>query len=276
MDVDVVNRSSASIDFLPHYSHNDTSGVQVEIMPVKIIKFLLYALVFVIGFGGNCVVICITVGKQKARNFHNMLLRNLAVADIAFLSINLPFRLAYQENNYVWPFGRSFCKIIPMFTYLFLTASSLTLVAISYERYRNISSLSAQSEPSTPCAKLMIALLWAVSYVPILPFHIFLDVVKNKEGRPVCTDIWPSPLLEKLYFLFLFVLQFLLPTIVMVVVYIRVGTILKKAHLKMATFGLTNAANRNLKVSDLRVKCQQQALGNSIHKNILPVFQVCI
>ena len=224
-----------------------------EILTVKIIKFVLYALVLVVGFGGNSIVIWIMISKKKARTFHNVLLCNLAAADIALLSINLPFRLAYQENNYVWPFGKLLCKIIPMFTYLFLTASSLTLIAISYERYRTVSSLVVASESviSFSC-KLQIIFLWVISCLITLPLNIFLKVV-DRRGKPVCTDLWPSETLEKAYFSTLFIIQFLLPTIVMVVIYIKVAMILRKTRYQLIRLGLVNNTNKYRKVSKFKL-----------------------
>lgn len=239
---------------MPGLSSNRSSpvygNVPEEILSVKIIKFLLYAAVFVVGLGGNCIVIWIMITKNKTRSFHNLLLCNLAAADIALLCINLPFRLVYQENDYVWPFGTFLCKLIPMFTYLFLTASSLTLVAISYERHRKISSLEVNNEPVTRWAKLLIVVLWVVSFLTTLPLNIYLDVVPGRTGEPLCTDIWPSVVLEGSYFLFLFLVQFLLPSVVMVVMYFRVGLILRRAHSKLSSFGLENLANRNRKVTN--------------------------
>ncbi|XP_028414100.1 somatostatin receptor type 2-like [Dendronephthya gigantea] len=234
-----------------HLFSSRSSPVQ-EVLAVKIIKFVLYALVFIIGFGGNSIVIWIMFKKKKARTFHNILLCNLAAADIALLSINLPFRLAYQENDYVWPFGQFLCKVIPMFTYLFLTASSLTLVAISFERYRTIRSVKVISEVVSTPRKLQVVLLWVVSCVITLPLNIFLNVVHHK-GRPVCTDVWPSETLEKAYFTGLFIIQFLLPTIVMVVLYIKVGMILRATRFKLRRLGLLQNRNRHKKT--IRMIC---------------------
>ena len=245
-NMDSYGSNNSSLSDLSRYSNSNAPGQ--ENLAVKIVKFVLYALVFVVGFGGNSIVIWIMVKKKKARTFHNALLCNLAAADIALLSINLPFRLAYQENNYVWPFGQFLCKVIPMFTYLFLTASSLTLVAISYERYRTISSLTMIKESVSLCRKLQIVFLWVLSCVITLPLNIFLNVVYRK-GNPVCTDTWPSQTLEKAYFTALFIIQFLLPTIVMVVIYISVAMILREARYNLRRLGLLNNRHKHRKVS---------------------------
>ncbi len=242
MDVFGSNNSSP-----PGFSRYSSAPGQ-ETLAVKIIKFVLYALVFIVGFGGNSIVIWIMIRKKKARTFHNLLLCNLAAADIALLSINLPFRLAYQENNYVWPFGQLLCKVIPMFTYLFLTASSLTLVAISYERYRTISSLSVVNESVSLSRKLQVVFLWAISCLITLPLNLFLNVV-NRKGKPVCTDTWPSETLEKAYFTALFIIQFLLPTIVMLVIYINVAMILRETRFNLRRLGLLNNRNKHRRVS---------------------------
>lgn len=245
MNVNGSNNSSIAEVFSRHAHANN--GLAGESVAVNVIKFVLYALVFIVGFGGNSIVIWIMFKKKKVRTFHNVLLCNLAAADIALLSINLPFRLAYQENGYVWPFGEFLCKVIPMFTYLFLTASSLTLIAISHERYRTITSLEIAKEHVSRLRKLQVVLLWAVSCLTTLPLNIFLQVVYRK-GQPVCTDIWPSATLEKAYFTALFVIQFLLPSVHMVVVYIRVAMVLREARYSLRRLGL-EMRNKHRRVS---------------------------
>jgi hypothetical protein len=244
--MDVYGSNNSSLPSFSRYSNSSAPGQ--ETLTVKIIKFVLYALVFIVGFGGNSIVIWIMISRKKARTFHNILLCNLAAADIALLSINLPFRLAYQENNYVWPFGQFLCKVIPMFTYLFLTASSLTLVAISCERYRTITSLTVVKETVSLFRKLQVVFLWVISCLITLPLNIFLNVA-DRKGKPVCTDIWPSETLEKAYFTALFVIQFLFPTIVMVVIYIRVAMILRQTRYNLRQLGLLNNTKRHRRVS---------------------------
>ena len=245
--MNVYGSNNSSLSDLSRNLNSSAPGQ--ESLAVKIVKFMLYALVFIVGFGGNSIVIWIMMKKKKARTFHNVLLCNLAAADIALLSINLPFRLAYQENNYVWPFGQFLCKVIPMFTYLFLTASSLTLVAISYERYRTISSLTVMNESVSLCRKLQIVFLWALSCLITLPLNMYLNVV-YREGNPVCTDTWPSETLEKAYFTALFIIQFLLPTVVMLVIYINVAMILRKTRFNLRRLGLLSNRNRYRRVSE--------------------------
>lgn len=219
-----------------------------ENIAVKVTKFILYAFVFVVGFGGNSIVIWMTICKKKVtRTFHNLLLCNLAIADISLLAINLPFRLAYQENNYVWPFESVLCRIIPSFMYLFLTLSSLTLITLSLERCRKINSSTVTKDTVTNFHILLVSLLWVASSVVTLPLFIFLTVV-HRNGNPVCSDIWPSKIFEKAYFTVLFVVEFFIPTIVMIFVYANVGIILRRSHGKLRKLGLFKKKNKHRKV----------------------------
>lgn len=209
-----------------------TSEPSSETLPIKITKLVCYALVFIIGVIGNALIFRMVVRRRKLQTVSNYLICNLAAADIAVLTINLPFRLAYQENSYIWPFGWFLCKIIPMLTYLFITASSATLVIMALDQHRAVVH-PLKKRITVTQTKIVIGVVWFVSALITLPLNFFLQLV-DRNGRLVCTDIWPSLKFEQCYFVLLFFLQYLLPMSVIIVFYSHVCLHLKYPRMEVA------------------------------------------
>ena len=80
-----------------------------------IIVPVLFCILTFIGVVGNSLSICIICTDHKQRTITNMLLLNLAFADLAFVLICPPFT-AYQFATMAWPFssalGNVLCKLM--------------------------------------------------------------------------------------------------------------------------------------------------------------------
>lgn len=203
------------------FNTTETHSFPTESLSFKIFKLFCYSIVFLFGFVGNALVFRMVVKRRKLRTVSNMFICNLAAADIAVLTVNLPFRLAYQENSYVWPFGAVLCKTVPMLTYLFITASSVTLVLMTIDQHRAIVNPLGRRF-TIEITKIALLLIWIFSTLITLPFNFALTVVERQSGRPVCTDIWPSAQFERFYFLCLFVIQFVIPMTIIASCYTRI------------------------------------------------------
>lgn len=227
---------------------NATTTKYTETLPVKVIKLICYALVFVIGVFGNALVFRMVLRRRKLQTVSNYLICNLAAADIAVLTVNLPFRLAYQENSYVWPFGSFLCKIIPMLTYLFITASSATLVVMSLDQHRAVLHPLKKRLTITQ-TKIVMVLVWFISALITLPLNFSLGVI-YRQGNPVCTDIWPSLKFEQVYFVLLFTVQFLFPMSIITTFYTHVCMKLNSTKTEDALIqSLVQRERRNKKVN---------------------------
>jgi hypothetical protein len=94
---------------------------------------LFYCLIFILGFVGmyncridfefyyinlgNAMVIYVAIRKKKYRNVTNCYVINLALADILFLTLSIPYTtyLGLVDN---YPFGDSVCKIYMYLAYV--------------------------------------------------------------------------------------------------------------------------------------------------------------
>jgi len=98
---------------------------------------------------------------------------------------------------------------VPMLTYLFITASSASLVLMAIDQYRAIVN-PLRRRFAIKITKIALLLIWIFSTLITLPFNFALTAVERESGRPVCTDIWQSVQFERSYFLCLFVIQFVI------------------------------------------------------------------
>ena len=90
---------------------------------VRLVVPIVFGLVTVVGLIGNLLVIAVAL-RHKTRNTTTVLIVGLAVADLVFIVICVPFTATIYALP-VWPFGISFCKV------LFYIASSSNLCCVS-------------------------------------------------------------------------------------------------------------------------------------------------
>ena len=71
----------------------------------------LFCAITVIGTIGNLLVIYVILSQAALRNATNILLVSLALADVVFLLLSVPFT-AYKYAVFTWPFGDVICMIV--------------------------------------------------------------------------------------------------------------------------------------------------------------------
>ena len=118
-------------------------GFAFEHISVRIVRLVLYPVVFIIGVIGN-VTVCVLIFGAKSKKFSSakgysyFILNLLALSDLLVLFLFLPFDLAYLKNHSIWPFGFVLCKVINTMSSVSVTVSGSMLIHIGYERYKTI------------------------------------------------------------------------------------------------------------------------------------------
>jgi len=77
----------------------------------RIVVPVLFGLITVVGLSGNGLVIHVIVTKRRMRTVTNLLLLNLAIADVCFVLVIPPFT-AYMQATSSWPFGDVACRLL--------------------------------------------------------------------------------------------------------------------------------------------------------------------
>ncbi|XP_067856915.1 P2Y purinoceptor 1-like [Heptranchias perlo] len=98
---------------------------------------VMYVIVFVMGFLGNCwVLVAMCLNRRKWTSM-TVFLFNLGLADLLYV-ITLPFLVAYYAGHGRWSFGKVFCRITRLVFHLNLYGSIGFLTCISVQRYLGI------------------------------------------------------------------------------------------------------------------------------------------
>ncbi|KAH3862659.1 allatostatin-A receptor-like [Dreissena polymorpha] len=197
---------------------------------VRIIIPIIFGLIVLLGLIGNSLVIFVILKNQQMRSTTNILILNLAIADLCFIIFCVPFTgTAYVLT--IWPFGTAWCKIVQYVIYVCAYASVYTLVLMSLDRYlavvHPIYSMSYRTQWNTIW---IIIALWVIilgGHVPLLLHNDVVSYVYNNESRSACLneETIASPYSAKVFYGSFFAFGYVLPLSLTCVLY---GFMLKR------------------------------------------------
>ncbi|KAL3869076.1 hypothetical protein ACJMK2_041802, partial [Sinanodonta woodiana] len=102
--------------------------------PSFIPTVVVYSLAFIVGTVGNLIVICTILKDYKQRTNTTMFLVSLAVSDILFLSVCVPYEIT-RHFTAEWNLGNIFCKFSGFIEMMTALLTVLNLSVVSVERY---------------------------------------------------------------------------------------------------------------------------------------------
>ena len=136
---------------------------QYSTSSIAIIVFLMSLLSLLIILG-NITVIYVYFTHRNLRIPKNFFILSLAVADILIGTISVNFYTVYLAHNR-WPFGQVACDLWLAMDYSSCNASTLSLLAISVERYMSVRHIAFHRNKLTRvCLQRIIIALWIVSF----------------------------------------------------------------------------------------------------------------
>lgn len=94
---------------------------------------IVYGITFIIGVVGNLLVVFAIIGDRKCRSVTTSFMVSLAIADLLFLLICVPYETARHFIGH-WSSGNFLCKLSGFANMLSAVASILNLTAVSVER----------------------------------------------------------------------------------------------------------------------------------------------
>ena len=154
----------------------------------------------------------------------NYMILNLAIADLVFTCICIPFDIPVQEMNYFWPYGAFMCKVIYPLQTQTLFASVYTLVALSILRYwAVVHPLKRQLKVEK--VKWVILAIWVISFIPVCPYIAALRLNKTTSA---CEENWKSETSRKAYTLSLFFLEYVIPLAIISCAHVGIALELKQ------------------------------------------------
>ena len=185
----------------------------------KITKLLLYAVIFVVSVVGNTLVCIVIVRRRRMRTVTNCFILNLAVADLAITCICIPFDIPVQENEYKWPYGPLFCRVLYPLQTMAMFASIFTLTAVSLNRFWAI-VYPLHQQMTKRYAKVFILVIWVLSALLSLPYCFALQL---NEETTSCEENWPGMDYRKAYTVCLFLLQYAFPLTIIAIAYLKIA-----------------------------------------------------
>ena len=201
--------------------HTDDEWLQEIERVTVIVKPIIFIFIIVVGGIGNGLVLYVVAKNKYMRSPKNLLIANLAMADITFIVICAPFAIPFH-----WPFGNIFCKIWKTTNYCTAIVSVYTMALISFERFLAIvypvKSISWRTNVNIWIA---IAMTWIIVllFCGPIPFS-YMAITKQHnpvycrfsidETNSILPESWES------YFrVSFFAIGFMLPMIAMICLY---------------------------------------------------------
>lgn len=190
-------------------------------------------LLIIAGTLGNTIIPLIVKRNKQLRNRTYVWLVNLSVADLLICVVCLPVTFTNTVLSIDWILGDIGCKITSYIIHVSFAVSALTLLAISWDRFRAVvcplrSSASTRGKTGRTCYAI-IAVIWILAAIVMLPIAnahtVEVRHKPNGETFKICKDSWPNPVSEKYYWIFLFICYGLV-IIQMVVLYSIIGKVL--------------------------------------------------
>ncbi|XP_020806928.1 trissin receptor isoform X2 [Drosophila serrata] len=196
-------------------------------LEVRIVFITLYTIVFCCCFFGNLLVILVVTLSRRLRSITNFFLANLAFADFC---VGL-FCVMQNLSIYLidsWVFGEFLCRMYQFVHSLSYTASIFILVVICMERYFAIvHPITCKQILTAARLRMVIVTVWITSAVYSTPKFVFSKTIKNihtQDGQEeeICVldrEMFNSKLLDMINFVLLYVM----PLLVMTVLYSKIA-----------------------------------------------------
>ncbi|KAF7638015.1 hypothetical protein Mgra_00002468 [Meloidogyne graminicola] len=227
--------------------------------------------VTIIGLIANIlVVIAILSDKKMRKSSMNLLLLNLAIADLLYLLAFTPFWLSMSIYGDVgWHFSDMFCPIARFLGNIFLVISILTYLAICIERYIAIVHPIAM-HTSVWCTRsrvLVVAFgIWVFAMAYQFPYLVVFNVftLPDKQMRVCRNPLASKSKLWKIYKWSEFLLTYVLPIVISVLLYSRICRV------------LWSTKGKNVKENKTELKSNKYPNGRTIKKLLETRFKEAI
>ncbi|XP_041357593.1 gastrin/cholecystokinin type B receptor-like [Gigantopelta aegis] len=212
---------SAATDLDDFYDYDYDAAVSSiplhEVIPVS----LAYSITLVFGICGNFLVIFAVCRYRRLRSITNAFLTSLASADLLLVTICVPVKCA-AFFSFTWAFGWFLCKFVFYMQTVSVLCSVMTLTVMSIERFiAIIFPLRAKSLCTGAHARIVIIVSWILSFFMATPI---LVGQKHKEVGDIrkaywCVKEWSKPSLAIVFEVYMLVVIFVIPVLVMIMAY---------------------------------------------------------
>ncbi|KAM7400346.1 hypothetical protein PAMA_004844 [Pampus argenteus] len=194
---------------------------------------VMYTVCLMVGLVGNVLVVAVYAYHKRLKTMTDTFLTHLAVADLLLL-FTLPFWAANAARG--WELGEVVCKIVSACYTVNFTCCMLLLACISLDRDLALARAQGRERGGRlqriftrrNCWKMCL-IVWGTAFILGMP-DLILSEVRRASDRSVCLAIYPPSLAgggKAFLEIAEVLLGFVIPLLVMMICYWRVGRALK-------------------------------------------------
>ncbi|XP_059609125.1 neuropeptides capa receptor isoform X2 [Phlebotomus argentipes] len=214
---------------------------------------ILFIAIFVTGVIGNVIVCVVIVRHSSMHTATNYYIFSLAVSDLIFLLVGLPFETHILWHQYPYQLGIVFCKLRAFVSEASTYVSVLTIVAFTMERFLAICHpLHLYTMSGFKRAVRIIGALWVVSFLSAVPFGVYTKIhyipYPDKNDSIILDSAFCGLLGNPKGFLLLELstcIFFIIPMIVMVVLYTKIGLRIRSRTRHTVALGVQQGSLHN-------------------------------
>lgn len=189
---------------------------------VSRIVAIFFGLIGITGLLGNALVVLVVLSNPLMRSTTNLLIINLAVADLLFVIFCIPF----TATDYVvssWPFGDLWCKSVQYLIVVTAHASIYTLVLMSLDRFlavvHPIASMVIRTEKNTLWAITILWVLIITTALPVLFAHGINRIAYKDEVLESCSFLENGQFSRAAFHIAFFSSSYVVPLVLISVLY---------------------------------------------------------
>lgn len=184
---------------------------------LQVFMTTIYVITFAIALLGNNLVIHAVVQYQHMRTATNVLIANMAVADLITTLLAMPYSIIFLYIQGRWfggVFGSLSCKTIHFVIAVTIAASIIALFLLSLERFCAV-VYPLKYFPMVHNKKFLTVCVWGVSALIMIVYLIVYRVNNYNDKTYWCQLIWEPELNNqkspKTFYLIVFLLLYLIP-----------------------------------------------------------------
>ncbi|XP_017657786.1 atypical chemokine receptor 2 isoform X2 [Nannospalax galili] len=187
---------------------------------------VIYSLIFVLGLGGNLLLLVVLLRCVLRRRMTEVYLLNLAISNLLFV-VTMPFWAVSVAWH--WVFGSFLCKVVSTLYTINFYSGIFFISCMNLDKYLEIVHAQSFHRLRTRSRSLLLtALVWVTALAISIPDMVFVQVHESPRGMWHCyADFGGHGTVWKLYLRFQQnLLGFLFPLLAMIFFYSRIGCIL--------------------------------------------------
>ncbi|XP_053112756.1 pyroglutamylated RF-amide peptide receptor [Hemicordylus capensis] len=194
----------------------------------KLAFVLLCVLIFALALFGNSLVLYVVTCRKAMRTVTNLFICSLALSDLLIAFFCVPFTML-QNISSNWLGGAFACKMVPFVQSTAIVTEILTMTCIAMERYNGIvHPLKMKWQYTNRRAYTILGIVWFLAAIVGSPMW-YVQRLENKydflyeKEYVCCLEEWASAVHQKIYATFILIILFLLPLILMLLLYSKIG-----------------------------------------------------